>query len=185
MTSLPRLEFDELAPDLARYLDARVKRLGYLGEFFKCAGHQPKALLAFMAFTEAGKEGFPQKLTETIALTVAGWMGNAYERNQHERLSIRTGFGREWVAAVNRLDPASQPELAAEEKAVQALILTILETKGHGAKADFETFVGLVGAEQAVAALMIAGRYVVHALIVNSLELAPPVPSIFEDGFNG
>ena len=39
------------------------------------------------------------------------------------------------------------------------------------------------GPEPAVAVMMVLGRYLVHALIVNSLGLAPPVPSIFEDGF--
>ena len=33
--------------------------------------------------------------------------------------------------------------------------------------------------------LMVIGRYVTHALIVNTLALKPPVPSIFEDGFTG
>ena len=184
-SSLPRLEFEELDPDLAAYLDARIKRLGYLGEFFKCAGHQPRALLAFMEFTEASKEGQPKKLTETIALTVAGWMGNDYERNQHERLSIRSGFGREWVAAVNALDPEKQGSLDAGEQQLQRLVLTMLESKGLDAGEQFEAFVEAVGPETAMAAVMIAGRYVVHALIVNTLQLRPPVPSIFEDGFNG
>lgn len=185
MTTLPRLEFDQLAPDLAAYLEARVKRLGYLGEFFKCAGHQPQALLSFMEFTEASKEGLPKKLTEVIALTVAGWMGNSYERNQHERLSVRTGFGREWVAAVNALAPEDQDLLGADEKALQRLVLTLLDSKGHAAGESFDAMVATAGPQQAVAALMVAGRYVVHALIVNTLGLAPPVPSIFEDGFNG
>ncbi len=185
MSALPRLEFDELEPGLADYLDARVKRLGYLGEFFKCAGHQPKALLAFMEYTEAGKADLPKKLTETIALSVAGFMGNSYERNQHERLSVRLGFGRDWVEAVNALNPEAQSLMTDDEQAVQRLVLTILDSKGHDAGAEFEALVQRVGPEQAMAILMVAGRYVVHAMIVNTLDLAPPVPSIFEDGFDG
>lgn len=185
MSSLPRLEFEQLEAGLASYLDARVKRLGYLGEFFKCAGHQPHALVAFMEFTEASKADLPKSLIEVIALTVAGSMGSAYERNQHERLSIRLGFGRDWVAAVNLLAPEDQSILDRGERAVQRLVLTILDSKGQSAKAQFEAVVEDLGPEQAMAVLLVAGRYVVHALVVNTLQLVPPVPSIFEDGFDG
>ena len=44
--SVRRLEFDEFAPQVADRLRARVARLGYLGEFFKCTAHQPEALAA-------------------------------------------------------------------------------------------------------------------------------------------
>ena len=83
---VPRLEMEELPAELAAALQPRVRRLGYLGEFFKCAAHQPKALLSFMALTDDLKEALPDQLTEVVALSVAGWMGNTYERNQHERL---------------------------------------------------------------------------------------------------
>jgi hypothetical protein len=182
---LPRLELTELEPSLAAYLAPRVKRLGYFGEFFKCSGHKPRALMAFMQFTEASKEGLPDRLTELIALTVAGWMDNAYERNQHERLAVRLGFGRAWVAGVNQLAPEDRPELTPDERSLQRLLLTILESKGKRAGALFEEAVQRFGAEQAVGMLMVAGRYIIHSIIVNSLDLAPPVPSIFEDGFDG
>ena len=62
--TIPRLEFETLAPDLAKVLGPRVERLGYLGEFFKCAGHQPAALLSFIDFTEHSKKALPQRLVE-------------------------------------------------------------------------------------------------------------------------
>ena len=102
---IPRLEMNELAPNVQETLAARVKRLGYLGEFFKCSGHNPDVLVSFMEMTEALKEALPDRLTEVGSLTVAGLMGNAYERHQHERLSEKLGFGRDWVASVNRLQP--------------------------------------------------------------------------------
>ena len=183
MGSLPRLELADLPPELASALEPRVKRLGYLGEFFKCAAHQPDALYAFMEFTEATKAGLSNRLVEVVALTVAGWMGNAYERNQHERLSVRSGFGREWVQAVNSLKPEMSGPLTSEERQIQQLVLAVLETKGKGAEALFEETTQMLGAPGAVAVLMVLGRYVVHGLFVNTLALAPPVPSIFEDGF--
>jgi hypothetical protein len=36
-----------------------------------------------------------------------------------------------------------------------------------------------IGAKQAMAVMFLIGRYVMHAYIVNALNLAPPVPSIF------
>jgi hypothetical protein len=48
---IPRLSFEELRPDLAEMLRPRVERLGCLGEFFKCDGGQPQALMYFMQFT--------------------------------------------------------------------------------------------------------------------------------------
>ena len=70
---IPRLEFDVLEEGLAAVLAPRYERLGYLGEFFKCMGHQPRALRAFVEFTEAAKAALPGEL---IALTVAGKLGN-------------------------------------------------------------------------------------------------------------
>ena len=39
-----------------------------------------------------------------------------------------------------------------------------------------------IGPEQTIAVMFLVGRYITHAMIVNGLELAPPVPSIFEAG---
>src|SRR5258708_29920081 len=49
---IPRLTFEELEPGLAEALRPRYQRLGYLGEFFRCMGHQPAALRAFVEFTD-------------------------------------------------------------------------------------------------------------------------------------
>lgn len=65
-----------------------MKRLGYLGEFFKCAAQQPRVLAAFIEFTEASQKGLSSRLVEVIALTCTAWMGDTYERNQHERLCV-------------------------------------------------------------------------------------------------
>src|SRR6185369_14814072 len=123
---IERLEFGDLPAEVASRLAPRVERLGYLGEFFKCAGHQPAALAAFIDFTDAGKGALDDRQVETIALTAANWMGNAYERHQHERLSVRLGFGREWVEAVNRLEPDAPSAMSEPERRIQKLVLTIL-----------------------------------------------------------
>src|SRR6202046_4517751 len=94
---IPRLSADEMPPALASFLRPRIKRLGYLGEFFQCTAHQPKALLSFLEFTEHLKHAIPNNLTEITALTVAVLMKNTYERVQHERLCRKLGFSEEWL----------------------------------------------------------------------------------------
>ena len=185
---IARLGLEELAPELAEKLRARVARLGYLGEFFACAGHQPAALVGFVDFTEALKQALPLRLTQLCALSVAGELGNDYERNQHERLSLRLGLERAWIASVNARDPeARDPDgatrLDATDRAAQRLVLAVVRRGGRDVARELADVVDCVGAEQAVGVLLVIGRYVAHALFVNALEIRPPVPSIFEDGF--
>lgn len=180
--TIPRLSFEQLAPQVQEVLRARVKRLGYLGEFFRCAGIQPDILVPFMTMTEGLKKALPDKLTETGALTVATLMGNQYERNQHERLARKLGFGEEWVAAVEQISPGMAPLLSDDERAVQRFVIAMIERSGKGVGAELEALIGAVGAQATVAVMFLVGRYITHALIVNALDLAPPVPSIFEEG---
>ena len=180
---IPRLSLDELAPALAEKLRPRVARLGYLGEFFACAGHQPAALAGFVDFTEALKEALPARLTQLVALSVAGELGNDYERNQHERLARRLGLERAWIAAVKARDPEGTAGLDATDRAVQALVLAVVRRSGRGVSRELEAVIDRIGAELAVGVLLVIGRYVAHAAFVNALGIRPPVPSIFEDGF--
>ncbi|WP_321911902.1 hypothetical protein [Burkholderia cepacia] len=178
--SIPRLEMNQLRDDLAQYLEPRVKRLGYLGELFKCAGNAPDVILTFMHFTDALKHALPDRLTELGALTVASFMENRYERHQHERLSEKLGFPREWVAEVIRLEPHLATTLTETEKAAQVYVLKALRTRGLDVEAEFSTLVALLPTSEAIAFMMLIGRYVTHAMVVNTLKLNPPVPSIFE-----
>ena len=116
----------------------------------------------------------PDRLTEVVALTVAQFMDNAYERVQHERLSLKLGFGEAWVRDVLALRPE---KLSGAESLVQRLALAMTERKGQDAGPALEAVTVAIGCQQAVAVLLLVGRYVMHALIVNTLNLAPPVPS--------
>jgi hypothetical protein len=109
-------------------------------------------------------------------------MGNDYERNQHERLSEKLGFGRDWVAAVNRLEPGASSPMSEDESAVQKLAMAVVERRGHDVEAELEAVIDRIGYAQAMATLFLIGRYVMHAYVVNALNLAPPVPSIFAGG---
>jgi hypothetical protein len=183
MTSIPRLEFDDLAAPLAQALQPRVTRLGYLGEFFRLMGHQPVPLRAFVDFTESAKAPLDKRIVEVIALTVATRKSNAYERNQHERLSVRLGFGREWITEVEALRPDHSQQMSHREKLVQRFVLSAVDGPSEEAQRALETVVEELGHENAVAILMVVGRYVAHAVMVGALGIAPPVPSIYEDGF--
>lgn len=177
---IPRLPLEQLEPELLRQLRPRIQRLGYLGEFFRCAAHQPQALASFMSFTEDLKRALPDRLTEVVALSVSRLLDNPYERVQHERLTLKLGFGEEWLRAVLSLAPDAAPALTEDQRAVQRLVIAVVERKGHETQAELEAVVRAVGHAEAIALLMLIGRYVTHALIVNSLGLAPPVPSPLE-----
>jgi alkylhydroperoxidase family enzyme len=173
--AIPRLSLEQMPENLAVILKPRVQRLGYLGEFFQCAANQPEALTCFLDFTEALKHALPERLTELVVLTVAQLTNNPYERNQHERLSLKLGFGEDWVRDVLSLG-ASVKTLSDTEVAVQRLVTAIIKRWGMGTKDELERVVLLIGHQKAVAVLMLVGRYVAHSFFVNSLQLAPPVP---------
>ena len=131
--TIERLGFERLDPSLQTLLGPRVERLGYLGEFFQVAAHQPAALAAFVELTEVLKAALPANLTQLVALTVSCDAGNRYERNQQERLSVKLGLGLDWIADVERLAPSRAAALDATERAVQALVLAMVRTGGHDA----------------------------------------------------
>lgn len=179
---IKRQSFEELDTSLRDALRERVERLGYLGEFFQCAGAQPAILAPFIAMTEALKKALPDRLTETGALTVATLMDNRYELHQHEKLSRKLGFGSEWVAAVERLEPDTVQCLADDERVVQRLVMAMIVRNGRGVSGEVEQTIDAIGPERTIAVMFLVGRYLTHAMIVNGLDLAPPVPSIFEEG---
>ena len=174
---IPRLSFSELDPQLAELLRPKVERLNYLGEFFQCTGHQPRALISFYSLTEDLKDALPDNITELVALTVAAKMRNSYERVQHERLALKLGFGEEWVREVLALEEKDRGRISPEELMVQRFCLAVLRRDGHETGAEFESVIKANGHKDAVAVLMLIGRYVMHALIANSLALEPPVAS--------
>jgi alkylhydroperoxidase family enzyme len=171
---IPRISAEQMPPPLASFLAPRVKRLGYLGEFFQCTAHQPEALLSFLQFTEHLKHALPDNLTETVALSVARLMENAYEHVQHERLAIKLGFAQAWIDEVVSLGSNGYQLLSSQEQVVQKLVVSAAQRGGRNTAEELEAVIGAIGPAQAIAVLMLIGRYMSHALIVNALELAPP-----------
>ena len=180
---IPRLEIDAMSPELASYLAPRVKRLGYLGELFKVGAHAPDVTLSFMHFTDALKDALPFDITEAVVLTVATLMRNRYELHQHERLCLRNGMTREWLREVEALEPEQAILMSDGQRAAQRYAIVLVRSQGHAAGREFDALAAHFTPPQAMAIAFLVGRYITHALVVNSLDLAPPVPSVFEDGF--
>src|SRR5712692_1106723 len=154
--SIPRLSYSELDPQLAEMLRPKVERLNYLGEFFQCTGHQPRALISFHKLTEDLKEALPDNLTELVALTIAAKMKNAYERVQHERLALKLGFSEAWVREVVSLE-VKKGKLLPEELSVQRFVVAVLERDGHETTTEFESVIEAIGYKDALAVLMLIG----------------------------
>src|SRR2546426_909022 len=109
------IDLEDLPPALQRLLAPRVKRLGYLGEFFQRGAAQPEALVHFIHWTEALKTAVPFRLVEIIALSVAAQTKNDYERVQHENLALRNGFSQEEVRCLVERRVASAESLTTAE----------------------------------------------------------------------
>ena len=181
MSAVPRIPFEQLAPELSAQLRPRYERLGYLGEFFQVAASQPAALSHFVSWTEALKEAIDWRLAEAIALTVAAASGNQYEQVQHERLALKRGFEVEQVralvdgTAVTRTDLFSPAERAAVELARE-----VTEARGRSCETTFGALVDLVGPELGVGCLMTATRYLAHSTMSNTWGVRAPVSSPLE-----
>ncbi|MGI9248648.1 MAG: hypothetical protein ACR2QI_06505 [Woeseiaceae bacterium] len=176
-----RLSFDELPPSIAGRLRAKYERLGYLGEFFARTAHQPEALGAFIDFTNLSKGALDQQVVELIALTVATMRDVAYEKHQHERLSVKLGFGQEWVRDIERLAPEESDQMDETEKQIQRYVIDAIRQDGVGVTEQLDRVVDAIGCDNTVAVMFVMARYVGHALLVSSMNIESPVPSIFDD----
>lgn len=173
---VPRVPFDALPRELQDALRPRYERLGYLGEFFQVAAHQPEALVAFHRFTEALKAALTERFAELVALTVSSRLGNHYERNQHEQRATKLGFSPGWVAEALAGEPSEAVTLSDDERSVQRLAVAALA--GEPAADQVGQAVATLGPETTMAVLLLVGRYVAHASVVRPLGIAPPVPPV-------
>jgi alkylhydroperoxidase family enzyme len=177
---ISRVPYEAQPIELKDEFASRVARLGYLGEFFQVAAHQPEALLAFHRFTEALKAAADPSLAEVVALRAASATGNRYELHQHERLAARLGHGLDWIAAVESATPA-RPEgpLSEEQEAVRALVTACMDSTGAAAGAELAEVHRLLGDAPTVAIALLIARYAAHGSFANLMGLVPPVDSVF------
>lgn len=178
MGETPRVAFEDLSPALQVRLEPRVQRLGYLGEFFQVAAHQPEALGHFIDFTEALKGALDWRLVEAIALTVAAETGNDYERVQHERLALKLGMSTAEVRALAAGDALAEAErFSLAEHAAIRLARHVARARGRACSEAYRSLEELVGPEVAVGCLMTATRYLAHATMANTWGVRAPVAS--------
>jgi alkylhydroperoxidase family enzyme len=167
------IRFEELGGELQVLLAPRVERLGYLGEFFQLAAHQPEALVGFVRFSEALKAALPWRLVEIAALTVAGETENDYERVQHERLALKLGMSEEDLGAVLARE-VSPPRFSPAEVATEELALNCARRVGRDGEAAFVALREATDQETAVGVLLVCSRYLAHANFVNTLNMGVP-----------
>jgi hypothetical protein len=141
-------------------------------------------LLSFLEFTEHLKHALPNNLTEIVSFSVAVLMDNANEQVQHERLSLKLGFGVEWLREVLSLVADGPGIISEQELLVQQLVIAVARRAGRNSTPELEAVTRAIGPAQAIAVLMLIGRYMSHALIVNTLNLAqthirPGDPDLF------
>jgi hypothetical protein len=165
---------------LRERLSPRVERLGYLGEFFQVAAHQPGALSHFIDFTESLKGAIDWRLTETIALTVASHTENRYEQVQHEHLAIRWGMSTAEVKALVDHEVKESGLFEIDEELAASLAEDVVAGQGRSCAESFQALTAVVGDDVAVGCLMIATRYLAHATMSNTWGVAAPVDSPLE-----
>jgi hypothetical protein len=168
-----------MRPELAAFLAPRVQRLGYLGESFQCTAHQPAAPLKFLEFTEERKHALPGHLRESIALTIAMLMDNAYARVQHERLCKQLGFSSERLNGVLSLDASDNSQvLTHTEHSVRQLAISVVKHGGRNTSREFQAVIEAIGVQQAIAVMNLISRYMSHAVTVNAPDLPPPALAV-------
>lgn len=178
---LPRLGFEQLAEPLQAALAARVERLGYLGEFFAVAGHEPAALAAFVEFTESLATALPPRWHHLIALTVATALDNDYERCQHEHRSIVLGLSAAWVRAAEGQFGATSSLLDPDERLIQQLARATVARDHVTARARLQQLLDTHEPRRAMASVLMIARYIAHASVTLTVGIAAPVASIFDE----
>lgn len=178
---ITRLELEAIDPKLRAFLQPTVERLGYLGEFFQVAGHVPDAMPHFMEYTKAVKAPLTDAENELLAMATCAALGADYERIQHERLSLKLGLSREWIAAACGRAGADPSLLSASERELRNLAIAVAARAGHGCAAEVRAVVDALGQTKATAALLQITRFVLIAHMCNALGLTLPVASIFAE----
>jgi hypothetical protein len=178
---VPRIDFEDIEPGLKELFRPRVERLGYLGEFFKVMSACPETMKGFFTITESLKKELPDNLSQLVSVALSSRLGNKYEQYQNERLSLKLGMNEDWVRSA--LGPVDDPSsvLSPEEKAVQRYAIAAGQGIGRGVEDEFKALVEAVGPRKAIAVMWLVARTISHALISNTLHLASPVTSIFDN----
>lgn len=177
--ALPRLSFEDSDPRVQELLKPVVERLNYYGEFFQVVANQPEALLKFMEYTGAVKAPLDPNMNEVLALTVCSRCpGGEYERVQHERLSLKTGFSKEWIGELTGEIVPGESQLDDTEKKLRDLAVAVVE--GADATAPLNAVADALGPERTVATMLQITRFQTISTLGRVFGMTLPVPSIFD-----
>ena len=86
---------------------------------------------------------------------------------------------------VEQLEPESAVLLDPVEKKIQRFVIDAVENDGRSVTQRLDSVIDALGYENALAVMLVMARYTSHSLLVNCMDIGPPVPSIFEDNFQG
>lgn len=177
--AIPRLSFEDSDPRVQELLKPVVERLQYFGEFFQVAGNQPDALIKFMEYTGAVKGPLEPNMNELLALVVCARCGGEYERIQHERLSLKSGFTKQWIGELTGALTPAETQLDATERKLRDLAIAVVE--GGAVTAQLNAVTEDIGPERTLSAMLQITRFQMICTLCKAFDMKLPVPSIFEE----
>lgn len=180
-TLFPRVARDAMPEKLVADVAAIEKRLGYLSELFLLQSHVPDSVTAFMAYTQAVKAPLSDRLNELVALAACNALQAKAELIQHERLSLRLGLSKAFVAAAQGREGWDESELSATEHLVCSVVRELIGTMGRGCEPALAKLAAAIGASQAMAVLLQTTRFMMVGVWGHVFHLKVPVLSIFEE----
>lgn len=176
----PKLSVEALAPALAGVVQGAAQRMGYVNDLFLLQGHVPDSVSTFFAYTAAVKAPLSDRFNEVVALTACQELGATAELIQHERLSVRLGLPKPWIAAAEGREGADPAQLTDEEREIQQVVRTVLANGGANSQAALAGLARTLGPAPAMAVLLQTTRFASIAMLCHALDIEVPVPSIFE-----
>lgn len=178
--AFPRLTLSELEASLRLELEPITSRLGYFGDYFAVVGRNAKALHEFLEYTKAVKAPLSDRHNEVLALVTCTATGAEYERIQHEWLSHRLGFPREWIAELTGRPAGTSTLLDQDEQALRNLAKALVERQGVGAAAEIEAVRCRLGEQAALAAVLQVSRFMLLSVVMHAFRMPAPVVSLFD-----
>lgn len=178
----PRVKRETLPPSLAAQLNAIENRLGYLNELFLLQSHVPASVDSFMMYTQAVKAPLSDRQNELVALAACTELNAEAELIQHERLALRLGLSREFVAAAEGREGSDTEVLADDEKLVKEVVRELIKNMGRGCEPILARLASSIGKESAMAVLLQTTRFMMIGVWGHVFQVQLPVSSIFEEG---
>ncbi|MEQ8830215.1 MAG: carboxymuconolactone decarboxylase family protein [Alphaproteobacteria bacterium] len=178
--TFPRLDFDASDPQVQALLKPVVERLGYYGDFFQVVCHLPDALVAFMDYTGTVKSPLTMRQNEVLALSTCTAAGGDYERIQHERLALKSGLDKDWIAELTGHASPKPSTLSEEDAALRDLAVAVVSRDGRAVGTEIDIVNLLLGPEKTVAVILQITRFQMISTLNKMFAMTLPVASIFD-----